>query len=122
MHDCWYSDGEYGNSFFALGADGSRPFLGNLSYVNLVDQANGRLLAVAFSVPDPDAGAENHKSSGSGWPIPSGLARGRAAGRYHRDHEHPTAPPGGGRHAQPGRRAGQAVAGRPGGQVDAAVG
>ena len=68
MHDCWYSDGEYGNSFFALGADGSRPFLGNLSYVNMVDQANGHVLAVAFRFRIPTPARRTTRSSGSGSP------------------------------------------------------
>lgn len=51
MHGCWYGDAQYGGRPFALGADGSLPFDGNLSYLNM---KNGNdLLDIAISVPDP---------------------------------------------------------------------
>ena len=34
MQGCWYGDAQYGDRRFPLGADGSSPFDGNLSYLN----------------------------------------------------------------------------------------
>ena len=51
MDSCWYGDSEYGLRPWRLGADGSTPFDGNLTYLNMQDSAN--LLALPISLPDP---------------------------------------------------------------------
>ena len=53
MQGCWYGDAQYGDQRFPLGADGSSPFDGNLSYLNMLNSATGDLLDFAISVPDP---------------------------------------------------------------------
>jgi hypothetical protein len=53
MQGCWYGDSQYGDRAFPLGADGSSPFDGNLSYLNMQNTATGDLLDLAISVPDP---------------------------------------------------------------------
>lgn len=53
MNSCWYADALYGNKPWALGPDGSTPFDGQLSYLNMINQANNDLLAVPISLPDP---------------------------------------------------------------------
>ncbi|MEM5316833.1 G1 family glutamic endopeptidase [Paraburkholderia sp. JHI869] len=57
MWNCWYADAQYGEyHMFPLGADdGSQPFDGQLSYLNMVDPNNNNtLLAFPFSMPDPN--------------------------------------------------------------------
>ncbi|HEX3443082.1 MAG TPA: hypothetical protein VHS80_00075 [Chthoniobacterales bacterium] len=53
MQGCWYSDAQYGDQPFPLGADGSSPFDGNLTYFNMLNSGDGDLLDLAFSAPDP---------------------------------------------------------------------
>jgi hypothetical protein len=53
MNSCFYADALYGDQGVPLGADGSMPFDGNLTYLDMVDQATNNLLAVPFSQPDP---------------------------------------------------------------------
>jgi len=53
MQGCWYGDAQYGNQSFALGADGSVPFDGNLAYWNMQNSATKDLLDMAITVPDP---------------------------------------------------------------------
>src|ERR1700722_3564618 len=53
MQGCWYGDAQYGSQSFPLGADGSSPFDGNLSYLNMQNSATGNLLDTAISAPDP---------------------------------------------------------------------
>ena len=52
MHSCWYGDSQYGDKSFPLGADGSTPFSGNLSYLNMLNPANSDQLDIAASIPD----------------------------------------------------------------------
>ncbi len=52
MQNCWYGDAQYGDQAFPLGADGSSPFDGNLTYFNMQNFADGDLLDFAISVPD----------------------------------------------------------------------
>ena len=56
MHDCWYGDSEYGDRSWPLGANGSTPFVGNLTYLNMQAAATGDTLAIAFSLPDTATG------------------------------------------------------------------
>jgi Peptidase A4 family len=51
MQGCWYGDALYGDRPWALAADGTTPFDGNLAYLNM--QNSGDLLALPFSLPDP---------------------------------------------------------------------
>ena len=53
MQGCWYGDAQYGDRPFALGADGSIPFDGNLSYWNMQNSSTKDLLDLAISAPDP---------------------------------------------------------------------
>jgi hypothetical protein len=54
MWSNWYGDSEYGDRFWPLGANGSSPFDGTLTYINMVDPSNNNnLLALPFSLPDP---------------------------------------------------------------------
>lgn len=53
MQSCWYGDAEYGDRAWRLGSDGSSPFDGNLTYINMQDPANGNMLALPISLPDP---------------------------------------------------------------------
>jgi hypothetical protein len=54
MWSNWYGDSEYGDrEFWPLGANGSSPFDGTLTYLNMVDPSNNNLLALPFSFPDP---------------------------------------------------------------------
>jgi hypothetical protein len=55
MQNCWYGDAQYGDQAFPLGADGSSPFDGNLTYFNMQNFANGDLLDFAISAPDPNS-------------------------------------------------------------------
>ena len=55
MNSCYYADALYGNDPFRLLADGSTPFDGNLTYINMQDSATGNLLAMPLSVPDPNS-------------------------------------------------------------------
>jgi len=52
MWSCWYGDSQYGDRPWKLGANGSTPPDGNLTYLNMVDQANNDLLTVPMSLPD----------------------------------------------------------------------
>lgn len=61
MDNCWYGDSEYGYDQWALGANGSAPFVGNLQYLNMVNPANGNLLAISVSFPDPVSGPANYQ-------------------------------------------------------------
>ena len=56
MNNCWYGDSEYGDRAWHLGADGSTPFVGTLTYLNMQDSSNGNLLTLPISVPDPTSG------------------------------------------------------------------
>ncbi len=51
MQSCWYGDALYGARQWALAADGTTPFDGNLAYLNM--QNSNDLLALPISVPDP---------------------------------------------------------------------
>lgn len=53
MQGCWYGDAQYGDQPFPLGADGSSPFDGNLTYFNMLNSGDGDLLDLAFSAADP---------------------------------------------------------------------
>lgn len=53
MRNCYYGDSNYGYHAFALLPNGSSPFDGNLTYLNMVNQADNQLLAVPLSLPDP---------------------------------------------------------------------
>jgi hypothetical protein len=55
MNNCWYGDALYGDRPFQLGADGTSPFDGNLTYGNMLDNSTGNLLALPFSMPDPNS-------------------------------------------------------------------
>ena len=61
MDGCWYGDSEYGNDGWPLLANGSTPFEANLTYINMVDQATGNLLAIPVSIPDPTSGPESYQ-------------------------------------------------------------
>lgn len=52
MHNCWYADALYGDTPWRLGADGSTPFDGTLTYINMQNQSNKDLLALPISLPD----------------------------------------------------------------------
>ena len=52
MHSCWYSNSLFGNRPFKLGANGSTPFDGNLSYLTMLNGGTGNTLAVPISLPD----------------------------------------------------------------------
>ncbi len=52
MNSCWYGDALYGDRPWQLGADGSTPFDGSLTYINMQNRANGDLLDIALSLPD----------------------------------------------------------------------
>jgi hypothetical protein len=47
MQNCWYGDSEYGDTAWQLGPDGSTPFDGTLTYINM--QNGSDTLAIAFS-------------------------------------------------------------------------
>ena len=53
MQGCWYGDAQYGDQLFALSADGSSPFDGNLQYLNMQNGTTNDLLDIAISAPDP---------------------------------------------------------------------
>jgi hypothetical protein len=53
MQGCWYGDAQYGDQRFPLGTDGSSPFDGSLSYLNMQNSTTGDLLDFAISLPDP---------------------------------------------------------------------
>ncbi|HEY6971983.1 MAG TPA: G1 family glutamic endopeptidase [Candidatus Angelobacter sp.] len=53
MWSNFYGDSEYGDRLWALGANGSSPFDGTLTYINMVDPSNNNLLALSLSMPDP---------------------------------------------------------------------
>jgi hypothetical protein len=55
MNSCYYADALYGDSPFQLEADGSSPFDGNLTYINMQDSATGNLLTIPISMPDPNS-------------------------------------------------------------------
>jgi len=55
MNSCYYADALYGDSPFRLEADGSTPFDGNLTYINMQDSATGNLLTIPISLPDPNS-------------------------------------------------------------------
>lgn len=54
MTSCWYGDAQYGDRLFPLGANGSSPFDGTLTYLNMRDTSN-TTLAISFSLPDPSS-------------------------------------------------------------------
>jgi hypothetical protein len=54
MTSCWYGDAQYGDRLFRLGANGSSPFDGTLTYLNIVDAAK-TVLALSYSLPDPSS-------------------------------------------------------------------
>jgi len=53
MRGCWYGDSEYGEKTWPLGANGSSPFDGNLTYLNMQNSSDNDLLTLPFSFPDP---------------------------------------------------------------------
>jgi hypothetical protein len=53
MNSCWYGDSEYGDRSWQLGTNGSTPFAGNLTYINMLNFATNNLLALPISFPDP---------------------------------------------------------------------
>jgi hypothetical protein len=61
MDNCWYGDSEYGSRQWALGANGSTPFFGNLQYLNMVNPATHNLLAIPVSFPDPVSGPASYQ-------------------------------------------------------------
>ncbi len=67
MHNCWYGDSQYGEEqMFALGADGSSPFDGNLAYLNMKNGGTGDQLDIAIWPPDLPAVQKVHRSFGCG--------------------------------------------------------
>jgi hypothetical protein len=54
MRNCAYGDAQFGNlqQFSIPPDDGSQPFDGNVSYLNMVNPSNGHRLATAISCPD----------------------------------------------------------------------
>lgn len=55
MNSCYYGDALYGNNYpWHLGANGPTPFDGNLTYINMVNDATHHTLAFPISLPDQD--------------------------------------------------------------------
>lgn len=54
MQNCAYGDAQFGylQEFAPTPDDGSQPFSGSLSYLNMINPANNRRLATAISCPD----------------------------------------------------------------------